>query len=311
MNSSNELENMHGFAEEIDAVNGGADDSLSIDDFIKELEAKEKDLQISSDLAIEIEESDFDDSNPPDFIKAELASQGVKMLDLPSVPNEQANGQTIARLESEISMLKLQMSKTESERREIAETMRRRQVDFDNYRKRIERDRGDTFLNQISNLVKQMLPVLDNLDRALDFAITHGEGRSQDFHQFYEGIVMVNQQLNEVLAEMGVSPVASVGQMFDPHFHEAVAIEPSAELPPNTITAELLRGYRVGNRVIRAAMVKVSTPAVPEKEPEKESGETRPESFGDPVAESGLMNESAAAGETPEAAPGNELPKSE
>ena len=152
--------------------------------------------------------------------------------------------------------------------------MRRRQLDFDNYKKRVERDRSETFTGQISNLVKQMLPVLDNLNRALDFAAQHSEGRSQDFHQFFEGIFLVNQQLNEVLAEMGVQQVVSTGEPFDPHVHEAVATEISAEVPPNTVTGELLRGYRIGDRVIRAAMVKVSTAApsnqkssAPEKNP--------------------------------------------
>jgi molecular chaperone GrpE len=106
-----------------------------------------------------------------------------------------------------------------------------------------------------------MLPVLDNLDRALLFAENHDEASSKDFHQFFEGIVMVNQQLNEVLANMGVSPIASVGQPFDPHFHEAVAAEESAGFPPNTVTGELRRGYRIGDRVIRAAMVRVSVAA--------------------------------------------------
>ena len=70
--------------------------------------------------------------------------------------------------------------------------------------------------------------------------------------------MLVNQQLNEVLAEMGVQPISSVGEHFDPHFHEAVAMEETEEFPPNTITAEFLRGYRIGDKIVRASMVKVS-----------------------------------------------------
>ncbi len=69
---------------------------------------------------------------------------------------------------------------------------------------------------------------------------------------------MVNQQLNEVLSDMGVQPIISVGEAFDPLFHEAVATEETDKIPPHTITAELLRGYRIGDRVIRPSMVKVS-----------------------------------------------------
>lgn len=260
MDFNNELEDNNNLIGEIDAEN-----SLSIDDFLKELEAKEKDLFISSDMAIEIDGADFDDTNPPDFIKAEFPIERFEPTE--SKPpaaafNPVPNNQTFSELEDEIAQLKNQVSKLETERAELAETMRRRQLDFDTYKKRIERDRRETFLSQICNLATQTLPVLDNLNRALDFAASHSDGRSQDFHQFFEGIVMVNQQLNEVLAAMGVAPIAAVGEHFDPHFHEAVATETAAEFPPNMVTGELLRGYRLGEKVIRAAMVRVSVPGV-------------------------------------------------
>lgn len=258
MNFNNELENKDNLVSEIEEEN-----SLSIEEFIKELEAKEKDLHISSDLAIEIDGADFDDTNP-EFIKAEFVVEPVKAPEAPQpTGNFASNNKTSTEFEAEVLQFKKQVVKLETERAELAETIRRRQLDFDNYKKRIERERGETYLNQISNLATQMLPVLDNLNRALDFASSHSEGRSQDFHQFFEGIFLVNQQLNEVLAEMGVQPIASVGENFDPHFHEAVATETSAAFPPNTVTGELLRGYRIGDKIIRAAMVKVSTSASP------------------------------------------------
>jgi molecular chaperone GrpE len=258
MNFNNEPENNDSLIGEMEETS-----SLSIEDFIKELEAKEKDLLISSDLAIEIDQADFDDTNPPDFIKKEFAFAPAKSSE-PSAPAAPVNNivpssKAVSELENEILQFKKQVLKLENERAELAETVRRRQLDFDNYKKRVERDRGETFASQVGNLIKQMLPVLDNMNRALDFAAAHSDGRSQDFHQFFEGIVMVNQQLNDVLADMGVSQISSVGEPFDPHFHEAVATEVSAEFPPNTVTGELLRGYRVGDRVIRAAMVRVST----------------------------------------------------
>ncbi len=256
MNFNNELEKEDNLVSEIEEEN-----SLSIEDFIKELEAKEKDLHISSDLAIEIDGADFDDTNP-EFIKAEFAVEPVKAPEIkPPVNNFAPNHKVVSELEGEVLKFKKQVVKLETERADLAETIRRRQLDFDNFKKRIERERGETFLSQISNLATQMLPVLDNLNRALDFAAHHSEGRSQDFHQFFEGIFLVNQQLNEVLAEMGVSQIASVGEHFDPYFHEAVATETSGEFPPNTVTGELLRGYRIGDKIIRAAMVKVSTSA--------------------------------------------------
>jgi molecular chaperone GrpE len=254
MDFNNDSENLNDLVSEIEEEN-----SLSIEDFIKELEARENDLQISSDLAIVIDDSEFDDTNPQFFTKQGFAVEPVKTPEIPQVVhNFSQNNKTFSDLEDEISQLKTQISKFETERAELNETGRRRQADFDNYKKRIERDRGETFRNQISNLATQLLPVLDNLNRALDFAANHSEGLSPDFHQFFEGIVLVNQQLNEVLAEMGVVPIAAVGEYFDPHLHEAVATDESSEFPVNTITGELLRGYRVGDKVIRAAMVKVA-----------------------------------------------------
>jgi molecular chaperone GrpE len=105
-----------------------------------------------------------------------------------------------------------------------------------------------------------MLPVLDNLNRALDSASNFSDEKLQDFQQFFEGIMLVGRQLNEVLEEMGVQPIAAVGESFDPHYHEAVATETTDEVPPYTITEELLRGYRIDDKVIRASMVKVSSP---------------------------------------------------
>ena len=106
-----------------------------------------------------------------------------------------------------------------------------------------------------------MLPVVDNLNRAMDLTANNVEEKPQDFQQFFEGIVLVSQQLNEILAEMGVQPINALGESFDPHLHEAVATEASEEFPQNTVMAELLRGYRIGDKVIRPSMVKVSTSA--------------------------------------------------
>lgn len=260
MNSINDAENQNDEIIEIEEEN-----SVSIDEFIRQLEEKEKDLKISSDLSIEIDESDFDDINPPDFIKSEFEISSVRLPEAPVDKNFVQNGKTFSELEEQIAELRAKIAQKENERLELKQTVRRQQADFDNFKKRIERDRSETFVSQISNLVLQILPVLDNLKRALDFAESHSEGKSSDFHEFYRGIILVNQQLNGVLAEMGVVPIPAVGQYFDPHLHEAVATEEKDDMPPNVVTEELLRGYRIGSKVIRASMVKVSARPKPEK----------------------------------------------
>jgi len=255
MKPKQNLKNKEDFTDEIESQ-----DSPSIDDFIKQLEAKEKDLHISPDLVIEIEEPDFDEATIDEFLQSALPTQNG---DLPTDTLSKTIApyhNTFSELEDEVLELKTQISKIEAGRDEMFENLRRRQKDFDNYKSRTERERHETFTNQVSNLATQMLPVLDNLNRALDFAADVSDEKEKEFQQFFQGIFLVNQQLNEVLEGMGVSAIDSVGEPFDPHCHEAVAIEETENFPPKTVSAELLRGYRIGSRVIRASMVKVAAP---------------------------------------------------
>lgn len=232
--------------------------TLSIDEFFRHLEAREKDLDISSELIIEID-GGVDEEDVPEFLKQEiLPTARENPVTTAAANNFSSNAEEISGLENQISILQNQISKLKGERVEIHELMRRRQTDFDGYKKRTERERGETFRSQLGNLATQMLPVLDNLNRALDSAANFSGGKPRDFQQFFEGIMLVGQQLNEVLDEMGVQPIAAIGKAFDPHFHEAVATETTDAVPPHTITEELLRGYRIDDKVIRPSMVKVS-----------------------------------------------------
>lgn len=250
---------MEEFSEEIDM-----NDLASIDDFIKELEAREKDLHISSESVIEIEDSAYDEPIVAEMPQSEQVALPMVEPDSVSevvitekVPPQ--NPVRIAEIENEVEGLRKKALKLEAEKTELFELSRRRQTDFDNYKNRTERERKATLSNQLGDLAIHLLPVLDNLDRALGSASDPEDGKHSDFRQFYDGIVLVNKQLNEVLKEIGVRPIPSVGESFDPHFHEAVATEENDEQPVNTILSELLRGYQLGDKVIRASMVTVST----------------------------------------------------
>ena len=255
--------------ENFDQVAGDAPDmeeTVSVDDFIKQLEAKEKDLHITSETTIiEIAES-FDDANLPDFIMEDLQLEIPKPVAQTTVvaPAKSTDEKflTVA-LEKEIEGLKVQVSKMQAERDEIFQASQRRSKDFESYKSRTERERSETFQNQIGNLATQILPAVDNLNRAVDFALAMPEDKRSDIQPFIDGVVLVSQQVNDVLAEMGVQPIATVGEAFDPHYHEAVATEESDEFDPNTISAELLRGYRIGERVIRHSMVRVTKQKLP------------------------------------------------
>lgn len=233
------------------------DTSPSVDDFIKELEAKEKDLHITPDLKIEVSDSEFDEV--PDFVQDDLPT--VQTPRRPPVQNGAGAGlkTRVYELENELAALKEKNAMLRADRDNIQEKSDRRLKDFESYKYRMDRERRGSFIDQISNLASQMLPVLDNLDRALDSIENSDTERSPEFQQFYEGIILVNQQVNEVFSEMGVQPITTVGELFDPNFHEAVSAEEREDIPVNTISGEMLRGYRIGNRVIRHSMVKVTT----------------------------------------------------
>ena len=261
--------------ENIDEIAGDAetDDSVSVDDFIKQLEMREKDLHITADTTIiEIAQS-FDDGNLPEFLKEDLQKESVRSLVAAAAPAKKRPARTTTdALENEIAGLKEQISKLESDRKDIFDSSQRRAKDFENFKSRTERERKETFQTQVGNLATQMLPALDNLNRAVDFALAMSEEQRSEIQQFLDGIVLVNQQVNEVFAEMGIQPILTVGEMFDPNFHEAVATEESGEFEPNTVTSELLRGYRIGERVIRHSMVKVAK-APPSIDPENETSD--------------------------------------
>lgn len=245
------------------------DTTASVDDFIKQLEEKEKDLHITSDLTIEVSEPDFDAENIPDFVKQEMPHGHVSAAGRPQGLHQAAGAKTRAyELQSEVVALQERIESLRAERQEAQEKSDRRLKDFESYKYRMDRERRGAFIDQISNLASQMLPVLDNLDRAIDSVATSGTDKSPEFQHFYDGVALVNQQVNEVLAEMGVQPISTLGETFDPNFHEAVSAEEREDMSPNLVLAEILRGYRIGNRVIRHSMVRVSTAPQNAKKPQ-------------------------------------------
>ena len=167
----------------------------------------------------------------------------------------QASGPMLA----ELIATRAELKRVEAERDDLLDRLARRQADFDNYRKRMERERGETYNRVVGEVVSHLLPVLDNLRRALDTEASLQAGESEEFRHFLHGVELISKQLNGVLENLGVRPVASVGQPFDPHIHEAVATEQTEDYEPDTVMQEIVRGYRLGEKLLRPAIVKVAT----------------------------------------------------
>ena len=161
--------------------------------------------------------------------------------------------------QAEARLIEDELQKAKSERQELHDLLARRQADFEYYRKRTDRERTETYQRVAGEVASQILPVLDNLRRACDAEASVEAGESEEFRNFLHGVELIAKQLNGVLETLGVVPVETVGRHFDPHVHEAVATEQTEEFEPDTVTQEIQRGYRIGDRLLRPAMVKVAT----------------------------------------------------
>lgn len=146
-----------------------------------------------------------------------------------------------------------------SEKAAMQQQLQRLMFEFDNYRKRAEREKAEAAERSKHAVLLKMLDVLDNLERALQT----GRAEGGSLADFLAGVELIQRRLMDDLAGFGVQPIAAVGEVFDPNVHEAIATDETDEYKPNTILAELKRGYRVGDRLLRPAMVRVAVrPAV-------------------------------------------------
>ena len=146
--------------------------------------------------------------------------------------------------------LEEKLAEVERERDEFLNDLKRVAADFENYRKRVARDQEGLVARAHERLVKELLPVLDDLERALEAAAQHEEAKLE------EGVRLVHRELVEALAREGLVEVETDGQ-FDPHVHEALLSQPS-EQEDGAVVEVLQKGYRLGDRVLRPARVVVS-----------------------------------------------------
>ncbi|MEN9860345.1 MAG: nucleotide exchange factor GrpE [Vulcanococcus sp.] len=155
--------------------------------------------------------------------------------------------QRVRELEAELEALKAEHETVRSQYMRIA-------ADFDNFRKRQSRDQDDLRVQIACTTLSEILPVVDNFERARQQLEPQAE-EAQTIHRSYQGLY---KQLVDVFKQLGVSPMRVEGEPFDPNLHEAVLREPSDEHVEDVVIAELQRGYHLNGRVLRHALVKVS-----------------------------------------------------
>ena len=160
---------------------------------------------------------------------------------------------------AELVATRSELRRVQEENNELKDRLARRQADFENYRKRVERERSETYNRVVAEVAGNLLPVLDNLKRALETEASLEATESDEFRHFLSGVDLIYKQLSGVFEALGVKQIIAVGEKFNPHIHEAVVTEVSDEVEADTIIQEIRAGYRLGDKLIRPALVKVST----------------------------------------------------
>ena len=155
--------------------------------------------------------------------------------------------------EERISQLEEQLTAKSAECRENWDKFLRERADLENYRKRANREKEELLNYGTKSFIEEILPVVDNLERALSHASENG------LTGLVEGVQMTHGMLITALKKFGVTPIESAGAVFDPSFHQAMTQIPTDQQPPNTVVEEFQKGYMLKERLLRPAMVSVAT----------------------------------------------------
>jgi molecular chaperone GrpE len=198
------------------------------------------DTQVPPDAAVQEERAVPDGAAPP--ADAEAAAAKVAVLE--------------AQLEESFKRAR----ETSDRLKETHERLLRTAAEFDNFKKRALKEKEDVQKFGIERLLKDFLPVMDNLERALDHAEQH------DPSQVIEGVKLVQKLFETTLARHGVQGFSALGKPFDPSVHEAL-MQQESDQPPGTVVSEMARGYKLNDRLIRPAAVVVSKPSAAAAQP--------------------------------------------
>ncbi len=212
--------------------------SFMKDAMSKKDEQKMKEMQQEIDEA-EAEETAADEAEAPET--AEASESDAAEAD--AAAEAEAPDEDAAALKAQVERLKAALEEKDNR-------VKRLQADFENFRRRTSKEREELANVVTQDLLKSMLPILDNFDRAM-------AAEQKDNESFQKGVEMIYTQLHETLKNAGLELIDTAGQKFDPNFHQAVMRVENPELEDDTIAQELQKGYIVKGRVIRPSMVQV------------------------------------------------------
>ena len=203
-----------------------------------------------------VEEKDFkrEQEENKEVLEGEEASKAAEADETPEEAAAKA-----AAMEAEVGEafsdenLEEKQDKKDIAIADLTDRLKRSMAEFDNFRKRSEKEKATMFDMGVGSIAEKILPVVDNFERAMEAAPKEGDGKA-----FAEGIAMIYNQLKKTLEDLGVKPIDCVGQPFDPNFHNAVMHVEDESLGENVVAEELLKGYMYKDSVLRHSMVKVA-----------------------------------------------------
>ena len=181
-------------------------------------------------------------------LKKEKVNENIEEVTATEIPDTSADNNETASVEEDL------LEKERIRAQNMEDRFLRVNAEFENYKKRMIRENSDRLKYFNLDFIKELLPSLDNLERA----ISHAKSENNDVDSMIEGLEMVNKMTHEVFEKFGVSRVDTIGEVFDPNFHQAVGVVESDSVPENHIVEECLGGYLLHDRIIRPAMVRVS-----------------------------------------------------
>ncbi len=171
----------------------------------------------------------------------------------PSQAEEKEKKQEVAELRAELEGVKESIQQKQEENEQLVARLQRAKADFANYKKRVEKSRFQDKIRAQEEIILELLPVLDNFERALQVNPKDKEARN-----ICKGVEMIYKQLLTLLQEKGMEEIEALDQPFDPHFHEAVERVWVEEKPAEMVVEVIQKGYRMGEKVLRPSLVKVN-----------------------------------------------------
>jgi molecular chaperone GrpE len=235
-------------------------DATSVEEPTTSTEAKQPPSVPDQDLSEE-EEFDDDDTEAPKVSAEEMAAAAAMAA-------EQAAA--VESLMMSNLAYQAQIEELKGQVEELKAQYARLVADFDNFRKRTEKEKEELDLQSKCGTIRELLPAIDNFERARSHIKPQNDAE-MNIHKSYQSVY---KQMVDALKKLGVSPMRPEGQEFDPNLHEAVMRETTDQYPEGTVVEELMRGYTIGERILRHAMVKVAVAPEPVAAPAEENPAT-------------------------------------